>query len=63
MCCGTEGKHGKHSGCCGMQGIQSEYTPRFMTKDQKISKLEKYRETLLDEAKAVDEHIAQIKEQ
>jgi len=60
MCCGTESKHGNFSGCCGMH---SEYTPRFMTRDQKITKLEKYRESLLDEAKAVEEHIAQIKKQ
>ena len=59
MCCGTEGKHGNLSGCCG---VHSEYTPRFMTRDQKIAKLEKYRDSLLAEAKAVEEHIAQIKQ-
>ena len=57
MCCGTESKHGEFCGC----GVPSEYTPRFMTRDQKIAKLEQYLAGLQDEAKAVEEHIARIK--
>jgi hypothetical protein len=34
-----------------------------MTRDQKIAKLEQYLAGLQDEAKAVEEHIAKIKEE
>jgi len=57
MCCGTESKHREFCGC----GVPSEYTPRFMTWDQKIAKLEQYLAGLQNEAKAVEEHIARIK--
>jgi len=60
MCCGTESRQSDFCGCgCG---VHSEYTPRFMTRDQKISKLEQYLAGLREEAKAVEEHIAKIKE-
>ena len=56
MCCGTEKNQGKYCGC----SVHSEYIPRFMTKDQKITNLKKYLSGLKDEAKAVEEHIAMI---
>ena len=59
MCCQTESKHGEFCGCGG----PSEYRPRFMTRDQKITKLEKYLGGLQGEAKAVEEHIAKIKKE
>ena len=61
MCCGTESQLSEFCGCgCG---VHSEYRPRFMTKDQKIAKLEQYLTSPQDEAKAVEEHIAKIKEE
>ena len=57
MCCGTESRFGDFCGC----GIPSGYTPRFMTKDQKIARLEQYLAGLQAEAKALEEHIAQLK--
>ena len=59
MCCGTEGKQGQFCGC----DVHSGYTPRFISKDQKIAKLENYLSGLKDEAKAVEEYIAQIREE
>jgi hypothetical protein len=59
MCCGTESQHGEFCGC----GVPSEYTPRFMTADQRIAKLEQYLAGLQEEAKAVREHIAKIKKE
>lgn len=58
MCCGTERNQVEFCGC----GVHSEYRPRFVTRDQKIAKLEQYLAGLRDEAKAVEEHIAQLKE-
>lgn len=61
MCCGTQTMAGEFCGCgCG---IRSEYTPRFMTKNQKIAKLEQYLAGLQEEAKAVKEHIAKMKQE
>ena len=59
MCCGTESRPDEFCGC----GVQSEYTPRFMTTDQKIAKLEQYLAGLQDETKAVEEYIVKIKEE
>ena len=59
MCCQTESKHGEFCDC----NVHSEYRPRFMTRDQKITKLEKYLADLQEEAKAVKEHIAKIKKE
>jgi len=61
MCCQTESKHSEFCDCgCD---VHSEYRPRFMTKDQKITKLEGYLAGLQGEAKAVEEHIAKIKKE
>ncbi len=61
MCCQTESKHSEFCGC-GCEG-PSIYRPRFMTRDQKITKLEEYLTGLQEEAKAVKEHIAKIKKE
>ncbi|MFC1825372.1 hypothetical protein ACFL9T_21885 [Thermodesulfobacteriota bacterium] len=61
MCCGTENRQGDFCGCgCGGK---TGYMPRFMTRDQKIAKLEQYLAGLQDEAKGVEEHIANIQEE
>jgi hypothetical protein len=68
MCCGTESQHSAwqwarhHGSFCGC-GALSHYGPRFMTKEQKIARLEEYLEGLRGEAKAVEEHIAEMKEE
>ena len=59
MCCMTESKHGEICGC----GVHPEYMPRFMTRDQRISKFDQYLAGLKDETKAVEEHIAKMKEE
>lgn len=67
MCCGT-GQQGFHGGghrnaCfCGCGG-PGAYIPRFMSKKQRIAKLEEHLAVLRDEATAVEEHIAQIKKE
>ena len=65
MCCGTETHHAwghHHGGFCGC-GVPSHCGPRFMTKEQKIARLEEYLEGLREEANAVEEHIAEMKEE
>ena len=68
MCCGTESQHNAwqwahhHGGFCGC-GAPSHCGPRFMTKEQKIARLEEYLGGLREEAKAVEEHIAEMKEE
>ena len=68
MCCSTGSQHGFHSGghqnvcMCGCEG-PGAYRPRFVSKKQRVINLEKYLEVLQDEAKAVKEHIAQIKKE
>lgn len=66
MCCNTGSHHGaqrwgEQEFCpCGCLGV--EYPkPRFMTQKQRIANLEKHLEALQEEAKAVKEHIAEIK--
>jgi len=68
MCCGNVSHQGSpqgghHGVCfCGCQGsMQSK--PRFMTKDRRIAELEQHLADLQDEAKAVEEHIVQIKKE
>jgi len=68
MCCATGSHHGfqrmGHQNVCFCGCDDPEYfRPRFMTKKQRIAKLEKHLEGLRDEAKAVEEHIAQIKKE
>ena len=55
---------GGHPNACSCGCDDPEYfRPRFMTKEQRIAKLEAYLEDLRNEAKAVEEHIAQIKKE
>ena len=67
MCCGTEGHHagwhgGRHHGCsCGCGG-PFRFGPRFWTEKEKIAWLEQYLEGLREEAKAVEERVAEMKE-
>jgi hypothetical protein len=68
MCCDTD-RHrgfqrwGHPSVCfCGC-GDPMYFRPRFMTKDQRIARLKQHLEDLKNEAKAVEEHIAQIKKE
>ena len=66
MCCGTGSHHGgrhwgyHHAGFCGC-GVP-HFRPHFVTEEQRIARLEKYLEALREEAKAVEEHIAKMKE-
>jgi len=68
MCCGTESHHGGwyrghcHGGSCSCGG-PFRFGPRFWTKKEKIAWLEEYLEGLREEAKAVEEHIAEMKEE
>ena len=68
MCCATGSRPGPqrwgHQNVCLCGCDDPEfYRPRFMTKKQRIANLEKHLEVLRDEAKAVEEHIAQIKKE
>ena len=68
MCCDTGSHYGfqrrEHPTACFCGCIDPEYyRPRFMTKKQRIANLEKHLGILRDEAKAVEEHIAQIKKE
>jgi hypothetical protein len=63
MCCGTEIHHGwgrHHGGFCGC-GAPFHCGPRFLTKEQKIARLEEYLEGLREEAKAIEERTAALK--
>jgi hypothetical protein len=68
MCCGAESHHSSwhwghhHVGFCACGG-PFRFGPRLWTKEEKISWLEKYLEGLREEAKAVEEHIAAMKEE
>jgi hypothetical protein len=68
MCCGTASHHRAghwgyhHIGFCGC-GMPTHCGPRFATKEQEIARLEKYLETLRQEVKAVEEHIAGMQEE
>ena len=66
MCC-TTGRHhssqrwGHPDACfCGCDDALN-FRPRFMTKAQRVDRLKQHLEDLKNEAKAVEEHIAQIK--
>jgi len=48
--------YGCGSGHCGPQGR------KYLTKEEKVKKLEEYKETLETEAKGVEERIKEIKE-
>jgi len=68
MCCTTGSHHGSerwgHSGVCfcGCDDVMN-FRPRFTTKEQRINRLKQYLEDLKNEAKAVEEHIVQIKKE
>ena len=68
MCCANDSNRGlqrwgHQNVCfCGCDDPES-YRPRFITKKQMIANLEKHLAVLRDEAKAVEEHIAQIKKE
>jgi hypothetical protein len=60
MCCGHESHH--HGGFCACDG-HSRLGPGFWTEKEKIAWLEKYLEWLKEEAKAVEERIAALREE
>ncbi len=68
MCCTKAGHQGfqrwGHQNVC-LCGCDepSYFRPRFMTKKQRITELERHLSDLREEAKAVEEHIAQIKKE
>jgi len=74
MCCGTTGHHssghcaprvsGHHHAAlcaCGCGG-PVHFGRRFVTKEEQAAWLERYRESLQEEAQAVEERIAALKE-
>ena len=68
MCCNTGSHHGSQGwahqkACfCGCEG-PGFVRPGFMSKKQRIIRLEEHLAMLQDEAKAVEEHIAQVKKE
>ena len=68
MCCTTGSHHGiqrwgQQQACaCGCLGVEFP-RPRFMSKSQRIASLEKHLAELQNEAKAVEEHLAEIKKE
>jgi len=67
MCCGHKGHHGGrhghgHGGDCGC-GRGFRFGPCFATREEKVSWLEQYLQELQEEAKAVEERIAKLKEE
>lgn len=56
------GHHG-HGGCCGPPGgLQGRYFHRyFPSREERIVRMEEYLKDLQAEAKAVKEHIAEMK--
>ena len=68
MCCHPGRHHGfqavehQNTCFCGCEG-PGMLRPRFMSKSQKIARLKEHLESLREEAKAVEEHIAQIKKE
>ena len=66
MCCNAKHHHGMqgwgHRNVCQYSCNDPEsYRPRFISKKQKIANLKAHLEVLRDEAKAVEEMIAEIK--
>ncbi len=68
MCCGHESHHGAthwghhHGGFCACGG-SFRSGPFFWTEKEKIASLQEYLESLREEAKAVEERVAELKEQ
>lgn len=68
MCCNTGSQQGfqrwGHQNVCSCGCDEPPYLrPRFMTKKQRIAALENHLADLREEAKGVEEHIAQIKKE
>lgn len=68
MCCTTGSHHGfqrwGHQDVCFCGCDDPQYfRPRFMTKKQRIARLEEYLSDLRDEVKGVEEQISQIKKE
>ena len=68
MCCTTDIHPGfqrwRHPSACFCGCDDPMYhRPRFMTKEQRISRLKQHLEDLRHEMKAVEEHIAQLKKE
>ena len=64
MCQGPRGHHASgawahHGSCCC--GGPFHHAPRFRTKAEEAASLERHLEGLREEAKAVEEHIAELK--
>lgn len=59
MCYGTASIQ---PGCCCSE-MPFNHSRRFMTRKQKISKLEEYLDGLKEESKAVEEHIEKLKKE
>jgi hypothetical protein len=63
MCCGHKGhRSGHHGHDCGC-GCGFRFGPCFATGEEKLSWLEQYLEGLQEEAEAVEERIAKLKEE
>ena len=68
MCCNAGSHHGfqrtghRNMCFCGCDD-PLYFRPGFMTKKQKITRLEKHLENLREEVKAVEEHIAEIRKE
>jgi hypothetical protein len=63
MCCGTSHSSGHHHAVlCACAG-PAHFGRHCVTKEEKAAWLERYRESLQKEAKAVEEHIAALKEE
>jgi hypothetical protein len=58
-CCMPHGNHHDHPGCC-MPEQEHGYRRRFLTKAEKIEKLQNYAEELKKELKAVEEKIQEM---
>jgi hypothetical protein len=66
MCCGSESHHigwhrGHHHSAFCACGVPFHCRSRFLTKEEKTAWLERYLESLQEEAKAVEERIAEMK--
>jgi len=64
--CEHERHHGHHGGGCrchdeSATGPGMRFGRRFPTRDERIARLEEYLKDLQAEAKAVEEHIAELK--
>jgi hypothetical protein len=62
--CHHGGRHGHHRGCdCGCHSTGFRFGACFATQEEKVAWLEQYLEGLQEEAKAVEERIAKLKEE